>query len=36
MTEIKACGKTKNVWSYKVKAWPKLEEKINKKTKKKK
>ena len=36
LIKIKACDKTKNKWSYKVKAWPKLEENINKKSKKSK
>jgi len=36
LVKIKACDKTKDKWSYKIKTWSKPEEKTNKKTKKKK
>ena len=36
LVKIKACDKTKDKWSYKIKAWSKPTEKTNNKTKKKK
>ncbi|HIL25771.1 MAG TPA: hypothetical protein EYG21_00010 [Nitrospinaceae bacterium] len=36
LVKIKACNKTKNNWSYKIKVWSKPEEKTNKKSKKSK